>query len=207
MVIGVDFDNTIVCYDQVFHQVAREQGLIPHGLPPAKHAVRDYLRSVGREPAWTELQGLVYGARMDEALPFPGVEEFFIRAVRSGVDVRIISHKTKFPFSGPRHDLHSAALSWLERRGFHDPARIGLPRDHVHLELTKADKAKRVVSCACDYFIDDLPEFLAELGGLGGTRRILFDPNSQHAPAAGLLHARSWRELETMVWTGKGAVT
>jgi len=27
--IGVDFDNTIVCYDALFHRVARERGLAP----------------------------------------------------------------------------------------------------------------------------------------------------------------------------------
>ena len=47
--IGIDFDNTIVCYDDVFHEVAREQGLIPNDLPANKGAVRDHLRAIGRE--------------------------------------------------------------------------------------------------------------------------------------------------------------
>ena len=29
MLIGVDFDNTIVCYDKLFHQLALERSLIP----------------------------------------------------------------------------------------------------------------------------------------------------------------------------------
>ena len=53
--IGVDFDNTIVCYDQVFHQVALEQGLIPPTLPVSKGGVRDHLRSVNNEDAWTAM--------------------------------------------------------------------------------------------------------------------------------------------------------
>ena len=82
MRIGVDFDNTIVCYDGLFHRVALEQGLIPASLPANKGGVRDYLRQIGREDDWTAMQGTVYGARMLEASAFPGVLDFFRRAVR-----------------------------------------------------------------------------------------------------------------------------
>ena len=36
MVLGVDFDNTIVRYDELFHSVAVERGLIPATLPARK---------------------------------------------------------------------------------------------------------------------------------------------------------------------------
>ena len=41
MRIGLDFDNTIVTYDSLFHKVATEQGLVPASLPVSKLAVRD----------------------------------------------------------------------------------------------------------------------------------------------------------------------
>ena len=53
MVIGVDFDNTIVCYDDLFHRIAVEQGLVPARLEPRKNEVRDFLRNAGQEAAWT----------------------------------------------------------------------------------------------------------------------------------------------------------
>ncbi|MBI2360879.1 MAG: hypothetical protein HYV04_18575 [Deltaproteobacteria bacterium] len=77
MRIGIDFDNTIVCYDQMFHRIALERGLIPASLPATKGHVRDMLRRMGREEEWTEMQGQVYGKRLHEAEPFPGVLEFF----------------------------------------------------------------------------------------------------------------------------------
>src|SRR6266404_4002307 len=77
MLIGVDFDNTIVCYDEVFHHAAVKQGLVPAETPVVKDAVRDYLRRSGQEDLWTELQGFVYGACMAGAAPFPGVLDFF----------------------------------------------------------------------------------------------------------------------------------
>ena len=63
MIVGVDFDTTIVGSDQLFHRVAVEQGLVPTATEPTKSAVRDQLRNTGQEDAWTELQGYVYGAR------------------------------------------------------------------------------------------------------------------------------------------------
>ena len=84
MKIGVDFDNTIVSYDALFYKVAREQNLVPDTIPINKVAVRDYLRRIGHEDRWTEMQGYVYGARMGEAVGYPGAVEFFECAVASG---------------------------------------------------------------------------------------------------------------------------
>src|SRR5262245_32172665 len=180
MILGVDFDNTIVCYDQVFHRVAREQNLIPETVPVNKGAIRDYLRRIGREGDWTEMQGLVYGPRLRDAEPFPGVLEFLGETVRAGVPVRIISHKTRHPYKGPRHDLHQAARDWLDLHGLFDAARIGLPRDSVYLEPTLASKLERIARAGCTHFIDDLPELLAEPAFPNGVVKVLFDPSSSH---------------------------
>jgi hypothetical protein len=108
MRVGLDFDNTIVRYDALFHRVALEGGWIPPGLPATKLQVRDHLRAHGREQTWIEMQGHVYGARMAEAEMFPGVDRF-LRWRASGLAVSIVSHKTQYPFAGPRHDLHEAS--------------------------------------------------------------------------------------------------
>ena len=42
--IGIDFDNTIVSYDDLFHKIATEQKLIPENFPHSKLLIRDYLR-------------------------------------------------------------------------------------------------------------------------------------------------------------------
>ena len=63
MRIGIDFDNTIVSYDELFHKVAVEQALVPANIPKSKLAARDYLRKIDNEPVWTELQGLSMGHR------------------------------------------------------------------------------------------------------------------------------------------------
>src|SRR6185437_9193133 len=117
MRIGIDFDNTIASYDGVFRAVALERGLIPPNLASDKNAVRDYLNSSGRADDFTELQGYVYGARMDLASPYPGFAEFVATARKAGHDLFIVSHKTRHPILGPRHDLHAAARGFLTERG------------------------------------------------------------------------------------------
>lgn len=195
MRIGVDFDNTIVSYDGVFHRIAVENGLIPAETESSKDSVRNYLRAVNREDAWTELQGHVYGARMDAAQPYPGVREFFRRAVADGVPIAIVSHKTRHPFLGEKHDLHQAARRWLEAQGFFDPAQIGLDEANVFFELTKEAKLARIGALERTIFIDDLPEFLDEGAFPRGVERLLFDPKSENAHVGRYTRIGSWSEM------------
>lgn len=199
MIIGSDFDNTIVCYDDVIRAAALERKLIPGCLPPGKGPVRDHLRAAGREDDWTELQGYVYGPGMKNAAPFPGALEVLSRCAAAGHTVLIISHRTRHPYLGEKHDLHAAARAWMEDNGLFDPALVGLKRENVFLELTKKEKLQRIGETACGMFIDDLPEFLSEPDFPPGVERILFDPNNNQKSSPGLIRVSSWREIERHV--------
>lgn len=199
MLIGVDFDNTIVCYDRLFHQVAVEQGLIPPEIPASKEKVRDYLRQADQEDKWTEMQGYVYGVRMKEADPFPGVLDFFAYCVKQQINVCIISHKTRHPYLGPQYDLHEAAQSWLENQGFYDQNRIGLSANQVYFELTKQEKLQRIGKQGCTHFIDDLPEFLGDANFPLGVDRILFDPQNFHVKNDQFRRVTAWSEVENLL--------
>ena len=60
--IGIDFDNTIITYDDVFRAAATASGLIAPGFSGNKQAVRDAIRLLpDGELAWQHLQGRVYG--------------------------------------------------------------------------------------------------------------------------------------------------
>jgi hypothetical protein len=192
VIVGVDFDNTIVCYDEVFWRAALGRGWIPPTVPPAKTAVRDYLRAAGQESRWTELQGHVYGDGMPEAAPFPGALEFFARCARRQIPVFIISHRTRYPFLGGARDLHQAARDWLRAAGFHDPRRIGLPEENVCFELTVEEKLARIRRKGCSHFIDDLPEFLDEPRFPETVQKILFDPSRRWPDRPGAHRVESW---------------
>lgn len=199
MIIGVDFDNTIVCYDGIFHAIALERGLIPTDLPTDKVSVRDYLRQTGQEEAWTELQGFVYGPRLIDASPYPGVIDFFSAAIRAGISVRIISHKTRHPFLGEPHDLHAAAWNWLELAGVLGSTATSLNREHVFFEESMEAKFLRIQSEGCTHFIDDLPEFLRDARFPQSALPILFDPSGTPSQPDHLQRTRSWMELDALL--------
>jgi hypothetical protein len=195
MLIGIDFDNTIVCYDQIFHTVARERDLIPTDIPVNKGAVRDHLRRVGQERLWTKMQGYVYGPALARAEPFSGVWEFISGCAARGADVCIISHKTRHPYEGPAYDLHASALDWLQRHAAAHAVKLDVGRN-IFLEPTKAAKLARIGALGCDWFIDDLPEFLAEPGFPPKAGRILFDPTGAVDVPAAVRAAASWADIE-----------
>ncbi len=202
MLIGVDFDNTIVSYDSLFHQVAIEWNLIPHDVSNNKSSIRNYLRNAGREDAWTEMQGYVYGPRMAAAVPHTGVLDFFsLFSMRPGCKICIISHKTIHPYLGPKYNLHESALSWLAGNGFFDRGRTGLDESSVYLELTKQAKLDRIAALKCDFFIDDLPEFLLEPQFDREVRRILFDPCGSYEANPSFQRFSSWPAISDYVST------
>lgn len=203
MRIGIDFDNTIACYDGVFHAAAVERGLIPADLARDKNSVRDHLNGCGRKDDFTELQGYVYGARMDLVSPFPGFAEFVAVAQGAGHDLFIVSHKTRHPILGPWHDMHAAARGFLVNRGLIGEGLSRIDPAKVFFELTKEEKVARASGLRCDMFIDDLPEILAMPGFPDGMRRILFDPDNQFAGSDGgggkLARRLSWADISADV--------
>lgn len=203
MRIGIDFDNTIVSYDGIFHKVALEQGVVPPETPVNKVSVRDHLRRTGMEDIWTEMQGYVYGARMAEAEAYPGVLDGLHDLLASGHELFIISHKTRHPFIGPQYDLHCAARGWIEAN-LQDTSNELIAEDHIYFELTKAEKIDRIGSLACDVFIDDLPEILLAEHFPTGTRRILFDPEGHHEGRLPLDigRIRNWDQLPNRIAQG-----
>ncbi|MDQ5985797.1 MAG: hypothetical protein CSYNP_01514 [Syntrophus sp. SKADARSKE-3] len=199
LLIGIDFDNTIICYDGLFHQIALEDGLIPGELPAEKNAVRDYLRERGREEKWTEMQGIIYGKRITEAEPYPGIDLFLAYCHEAGIATCIVSHKTKYPYLGPKYDLHDAGYCWLRAKGFLDEENTGLSSRQVYFELTKEEKIARISTLGCTHFIDDLPEILLSDGMPRPTKKILFDPRGGFQDMDGICRMTSWREITVRI--------
>jgi len=192
--IGIDFDNTIVCYDDVFYKAALEQKLIPVHLSASKTKIRDYFRAEGKEDEWTQLQGYVYGARMDLAAPYPGIGSFLSFCKEKGIQVSIISHKTKHPYLGFPYNLHQAARNWLQQQSFFHP------EISLFFELTLKEKLNRIALEQCDYFIDDLPELLNEPSFPSSVQKILFDPQNLHPSNPKWMAINSW---EYTTWIPK----
>lgn len=196
MRIGLDFDNTIVSYDKIFYKVALERQLIPSTIPVNKLSVRDYLRQIGNEDAWTEIQGHVYGSRMLEAQPYPDLIKTLEKLSLDGHELFIVSHKTKHPFLGPKYDLHLAASEWILKNLQNDILSL-VNSNNIFFELTKKEKIARIRTLNCHVFVDDLPEIFSDNDFPHQVKPILFDPEKSHPPELrGALNSISyWGDL------------
>jgi len=190
MRIGLDFDNTIIRYDEVFAANAVARGLLPAGFCGGKQAVRDAIRQLpDGEVHWQRLQGHVYGAGIAGACLFPGVADFLRHARAAGGRVMIVSHKTEFGhFDGV--NLRNAALAWMRGQGFFDQDGFALAGEDVHFAGTRSQKLARIAELGCDVFVDDLPEVLGDPEFPGGVKRILF--TEQAAEGAPWIVCASW---------------
>jgi len=196
MHIGLDFDNTIVCYDKLFHRLALDENLIPANTPVDKLAVREYLRKTNQESKWTTLQGEAYGKHMDQAEAYPDVLSFITCMKEKNHRLTIVSHKTKHPYLGHSYDLHTAAFQWIATHlVFNHQALFN--EDHIFFELTKEAKLERIAKINCDIYIDDLPEILLAEHFPQHIKGILFDPQKNHSSdhqPINIFH--SWIECE-----------
>lgn len=192
MRIGIDFDNTIACYDGVFHRAAVARGLVPQHIGTGKNDVRDYLNGSGQKDAFTELQGYVYGSRMDLVSPYQGVGAFLSAALSAGHELAIVSHKTRFPLIGERYDMHESARKFLVAHGF--VGADAVREADVFFEPTKDAKVARATALGCTAFIDDLPEIVTMMTDAGIGNVVLFDPSNEHG-ARGARRARTWTEI------------
>ena len=197
MLLVLDFDNTLICYDGLFHQVALEKKLIPALLPPKKQEVRNYLRCKDMEDEWTRMQGEVYGNRIMEALPYEGMFEALLRLKNTGLKMCLVSHKTRRPYIGQNYDLHQAARDWLVANYFYDKQGLNWNDNQTFFEVTKEDKVKRIVSLGCTHYIDDLPEILEMIPD--NITRILFAPDINNEIKSEWLILKSWSDLPNLL--------
>jgi hypothetical protein len=193
VLIGLDFDNTIVRYDAVFARLARERGLPDEVSGAGKTAIRDHLRAAGREDEWTIMQGEAYGTRMSAAEECEGAGEFIRSAASRGHRLVIVSHRTRAPYLGPSADLHASARDWWARRNFRDQV------DDFFLEETAAGKAARIGALGCEVFVDDLWEFLERPDFPAGVRKIWFDRGGSGEARPGLERATGWPAVDSLV--------
>ena len=202
--IGIDFDNTIISYDDVFCAAAKRGGLIAADFSGSKQAVRDAVRLLpDGELSWQRLQGEVYGKGIGEAKLIAGVEAFLRRARSEDCTVAIVSHKTEYGHFDPdRINLRAAALEWMQKQGLLDGSHA-IALQNVYFESTRSEKLKRIAALSLTHFVDDLEEVLTDPDFPPHVERILFADVAQ--PMAGsFARCATWRDIERRVFGGAG---
>lgn len=198
MRIGLDFDNTIIRYDDVFQSVAKQRGLVPADFSGTKQQVRDAIRLLpDGEIEWQKLQGYVYGKGIGGASMFPGLDAFLRRAGERGDSIAIVSHKTRYGHYDPdRVDLREAALAWMKANRFFETDIYGMRVDDVYFATTRAEKLDRIASLAFDAFVDDLEEVLTDPDFPTGPRRILFSSHAEEMDGNSITVCPDWPSVQ-----------
>ncbi|WP_051261914.1 hypothetical protein [Desulfovibrio inopinatus] len=183
MRIGIDFDNTLIDYADLFSRLARERGLVNDTVPTDKMAVRDHIRQHHADEDWQRIQVAVYGERIHLGRFMPGAREFIAHGREHGHELFVVSHKTRFARIAPDGpDLRQAALSWMQENSFFAPVTsggFGFAESDVFFAPTRSDKVARINALDLDAFIDDLPEILQHPHLNPSVRRVLFTQTEQ----------------------------
>ena len=156
MRIGIDIDNTIICYNRVFAHVAMSQGFSVQS-DASKNEVKKWFHERDKHQAFTLLQGEIYGKFIDLAILFDGVLAFIDVATSSNCHLFLVSHKTRYPLVGEKFDLHKSASRFLiDNKVISKYNDLGIHSKNVFFEPTFARKIDRIAALNLDFFIDDL---------------------------------------------------
>ena len=197
MLVGLDFDNTIVCYSKAIEVLSASYLDLPKELGKEKTVIKNYLAEAKRGEEWTQFQGLLYSKGLEYAEPYNDVVDVMQELTDIGCNLCIISHKTKEPFAGPSYDLHTAAAKWIDK---HLRCRGLVNGDgDVVFRPTKESKIKEIESRGCDVFLDDLYEILHHCDFPRETRGVLFNPGSNQSVKNALSCVGDWAEFRDLV--------
>jgi len=196
-IIGMDFDNTIIIYDEFIHRAAVQRGLIAPNIEKSKKHIRDSIRHLpGGEIEWQRLQANVYAFGIAEAQLANGVEEFFKLCSQHGNKVYIVSHKTEFAkFDETGTSLRMAAVNWMKSNRIFATDGLGLSERNVYFESTRAEKIERLMTLRCTHFIDDLEETFLEGCFPTNVEKILYSPHMLHSSIPTIRVFSSWKEI------------
>lgn len=204
MRIGIDFDNTIICYDQVFCSLAKSWQLVADDFQGTKRELRDAIRTLADgDLLWQRLQGKVYGEYIHQAEIFSGFNEFVVACNAHAIELFIVSHKTELGhFDEKRVNLRDAAHEWLHGQGFFNGSSPAISEQNVFFETTREEKIDRIKSLACTHFIDDLVEVLYSPLFPDYIERFLFQPIAEMAQTAQTVkHYSSWTDIKNALFS------
>jgi hypothetical protein len=198
MRVGLDLDNTLISYDELFLRSALERRLIPTGFAGTKRDIRDRIRLLpGGEIEWQRLQAHVYGPGIAGAAAAEGALDFIRLARQRGAELAIVSHKGIYSNLGiSAVNLREAARGWLRTSGMIGPGMI--PEKNLYFESSRAEKIARITSLQCTHFVDDLEEVFNDPAFPRDVERLLYATSAP--PLSGPFRAyTSFREISHVI--------
>ena len=203
MRVGIDIDNTIICYDRVFAPVANIHGFSVHSNA-SKAEVKKWFHERDMQQEFTLLQGEVYGKFIDFASLFDGVLQFIDAANKSGCHMFLVSHKTRYPLVGEKFDLHKSARNFLiDNNVISRCDGVAVHPNNVFFECTLARKINRIAALNLDFFIDDLLEVFEHSNFPKNTNFVHFSQNLVRNASDGEASLfPNWKQILSFLFSG-----
>lgn len=193
--IGIDFDNTLINYQDLFCSLAQTEGWLPAESHLSKEQVRALLVGQdGHDLRWQSLQAKAYGPQIIHAKLFPGFREFLDLASTQGHEVWIVSQKSVTSHYDTSVNLREWALQWLREQGLLDTF-----SDRIFFEPTRNEKIQRINSLHLDFFIDDLRDVLEDPIFSNLPTRVWFTSEESASPRTSFPMCSSWSEISKLV--------
>ena len=199
-IIGIDFDNTIISYDELMYKTSLDRKLIPSECAKNKNIIRRMIRTLpDGEISWQKIQAMVYGPEIKQAEMFNGVRSFFKACKSTRTPIFIVSHKTEYAAQNTEGiNLREAALDWMEDHHFFIPEGLGITRKQVYFEPTRKQKISRIKKLGCTHFIDDLIETFLDPSFPENIKKILFSSLAPDVFWPDVKTVVSWQEIHNV---------
>ena len=110
MIIGVDLDNTIINYNNIFRKIA-EKKINYLKNKNIKSSIKKHLQKTSKN-LWKNFKVKFMVSEFFEI--FENFKNFLNFANSKKLKVIIISHKTKYPIIGKKINIHKATLKFLK---------------------------------------------------------------------------------------------
>ena len=197
LIIGIDFDNTIACYDHLFMKAAADIAGLSQTEGKTKKEIRDQVRNLSHgEKKWQMMQAEVYGPQMSSADLYPGVSDFLEACYHHRVSICIVSHKTEYAKMDIGNvNLRTEALKWMESKRVITHSGPGVQKDWVYFEDTRVQKISRIKELGCTHFIDDLVDVLEDPDFPSRAKRIHFGAGGPPLTGRSFQSFKTWRDI------------
>jgi uncharacterized HAD superfamily protein len=192
--IGIDFDNTIVNYDNLFSRALSETSWKDCvSLGNTKSSIKTNLfRCDGNDLRWQELQAILYGVLIKDAPPFPGVLDALAYLVSSGgFEIFIVSHKSKNSLYLPSITFVDKAFLWIQE----NKISALIPFENIFFAPTRDEKIEIIRNLNLDFFIDDLIEVLIDKN-FPNINKILFSVEATNFQNNEIITLGNWQSIK-----------
>ena len=202
MIIGLDFDNTIVDYSNVLSEIAYKLGYLASPSPLPKENIKSIVFKLPEgEVKWSLLQAEVYSEGIVNAKIMKGFHRFINLCRSYNISVSIVSHKTIYnKYDSKRRNLRKSAMNWMKDNNFFDHNGLGFDNNQIYFEDTPLAKIKRIKQLKCTHFVDDLETILLHPNFPSNVVKVLLCAD-EYYDNVGLLNVyRNWNEITNHIF-------